>query len=481
MAAPEVRRVDVAVIGAGTAGLNARREAERHGATALLIEAGPYGTTCARVGCMPSKLLIAAAEAAHAVAGAGRFGVTVPGPARIDGRAVLERVRRERDRFVGFVVESTESVPEGLRLRGRARFVSPTVLDVGGHTRVEARAVVVAAGSSPVVPPAFETIRPELLSNDTVFELDQLPESVAVIGSGVIALELGQALQRLGVRVAVFGRSQSVGPLSDPAVAETARAVLGTEMTLRFDSEVSVAHAAPGAVRLRWRTKTDDGGEESFARVLVAAGRRPNLSGIGLEALGLDLDGRGHPRFDPRTMQCGRSPIFLAGDVAGDRTVLHEAADEGRFAGANAATFPSVRAHARRTPLAIVFTSPQMAVVGTRYAELDHEQTEIGCVSYADQGRARVMGENAGMVRVYGRRQCGTLVGAEMFGPRVEHTAHLLAWAVQQRLTVEQALANPFYHPVIEEGIQTALHDLSAQLLVRPPAVARDLECGPGN
>jgi dihydrolipoamide dehydrogenase len=102
-------------------------------------------------------------------------------------------------------------------------------------------------------------------------------------------------------------------------------------------------------------------------------------------------------------------------------------------------------------------------------------------VSYADQGRARVMGENAGLVRVYARRQCGTLVGAEMFGPRVEHTAHLLAWAVQQRLTVEQALASPFYHPVVEEGVQTALRDLSAQLLVRPPAVARDLECGPGN
>src|ERR1700690_687053 len=99
----KTQHVDVAVIGAGTAGLAARREAARLGAAGVLIEGGPYGTTCARVGCMPSKLLIAAAEASHQVAGAGRFGIRVPDGVRVDGRAVLERVRRERDRFVGFV------------------------------------------------------------------------------------------------------------------------------------------------------------------------------------------------------------------------------------------------------------------------------------------------------------------------------------------------------------------------------------------
>ena len=101
----DVKRIDVAVIGSGTAGLAARREAAAAGASVVMIEAGPYGTTCARVGCMPSKLLIAAADVAHEVGGAGRFGVRVPDGVRIDGRAVLERVRRERDRFVGFVVE----------------------------------------------------------------------------------------------------------------------------------------------------------------------------------------------------------------------------------------------------------------------------------------------------------------------------------------------------------------------------------------
>ena len=150
----ETKRVDVAVIGAGTAGLSARREAVRAGRSVLLIEDGPYGTTCARVGCMPSKLLIAAADAAHEARGAGRFGVRVDG-VHIDGAAVLARVRAERDRFVGFVLDGVEEIPAGERLRGRARFVAPTTLQIGDALRVEAGAVVIATGSRPIVPPSL--------------------------------------------------------------------------------------------------------------------------------------------------------------------------------------------------------------------------------------------------------------------------------------------------------------------------------------
>jgi dihydrolipoamide dehydrogenase len=134
----QTRQVDVAIIGAGSAGLNARREVVRRGGRPLLIESGPYGTTCARVGCMPSKLLIAAAEVAHEIGRAELFGLRIADGWRIDGRAVMARVRLERDRFAGFVVRQTESYPEAERLRGHARFVGPTTLQVDNHTRVEA-------------------------------------------------------------------------------------------------------------------------------------------------------------------------------------------------------------------------------------------------------------------------------------------------------------------------------------------------------
>ncbi|MEG1053189.1 MAG: FAD-dependent oxidoreductase, partial [Janthinobacterium sp.] len=129
-------QVDVAVIGGGTAGMTAHRAARMQGKRVLMIESGPYGTTCARVGCMPSKLLIAAAEAAHAVAAAPGFGVH-PGPVRIDGRQVMARVRSERDRFVGFVLDGVNAIPDEEKLRGHARFISPGTLQVDEHTLVE--------------------------------------------------------------------------------------------------------------------------------------------------------------------------------------------------------------------------------------------------------------------------------------------------------------------------------------------------------
>jgi dihydrolipoamide dehydrogenase len=474
----EVRKVDVAVIGAGTAGLNARRQAEKLGASVLMIESGAYGTTCARVGCMPSKLLIAAADAAHQVRGAGRFGVHAD-DLRIDGPAVLERVRRERDRFVGFVVEDTEAIPESQRLRGSARFTGETTLEVGGHSRVEARAVVVASGTTPVVPPPFENLGSRVLVNDDIFEMEDLPASLAVIGTGVIGLELGQALSRLGVRVALFNRSGHLGLFTDPVLRRVSREVFAESFPLHLDAEVLEARETGEGVAIRWRAA--DGAEhaEAFEAVLAAAGRRPNLASLDFERTGLALDAQGLPSWDPSTAQCADAAIFLAGDVSGHRNVLHEASDEGRIAGGNAASFPDVAAHVRREKLAIVFTDPQMAMLGTFYQDLDLERSTIGEISYEDQGRARVMGANRGLVRLYADRPSCRLVGAEMFGPRVEHMAHLLAWSVQQGMTVQEILRMPFYHPVVEEGLRTGLRELAKGLRVVAEARCEDMADAP--
>ena len=179
------RIVDVAVIGAGSAGLSAYRAARKASDSVVLIEGGPYGTTCARVGCMPSKLLIAAAEAAHSVHEASSFGVTA-GSVTVDGRAVMDRVRRERDRFVGFVVEGVEGIPQDDRLRGMASFLDDHRVKVGDDLIVEAKRIVIATGSSPSYPPSFAALGDRLVVNDDIFEWTDLPRSVAVFGPGVI-------------------------------------------------------------------------------------------------------------------------------------------------------------------------------------------------------------------------------------------------------------------------------------------------------
>lgn len=457
-------KVDVAVIGAGTAGLAAYRAAKAQGRTAVVIEGGAYGTTCARVGCMPSKLLIAAAEAAHEARHTAPFGVHVDGAIRIDGREVMDRVRRERDRFVGFVLEGVEAIPAEDRLCGYARFIDNTTLQVDEHSTVQASRVVIATGSSPVIPEPFRVYGDRLIVNDDVFAWETLPASVAVFGPGVIGLELGQALSRLGVRVRVFGRGGSIGPLSDPAVAQVARQVLQADFYLDSDATILESSREGEQAVIRYVGRDGQQVTEHFDYVLAATGRAPNVKGLGLENTSLALDARGVPLFDPQTLQCGSSPVFIAGDANNILPLLHEAADEGKTAGENAASYPAVRAGLRRAPIAVVFSDPQIMLVGKRHAELAADSFVTGEVSFENQGRSRVMLKNQGLLHVYADKSSGQFLGAEMIGPRAENLAHLLAWSVQQQLTIAQMLDMPFYHPVIEEGLRTALRDAAAKL-----------------
>jgi dihydrolipoamide dehydrogenase len=470
-------QVDVAIIGAGTAGMSAYRAAAAHTPRVVVIEGGAYGTTCARVGCMPSKLLIAAADAAHAANHAAAFGVHT-GPLRIDGEAVMQRVRDERDRFVGFVTDAVDGWPPEHKLLGRAEFVDAHTLQVGEHTRVRAARIVIATGSHPSVPtPWREAAGDRLLVSDDVFAWRRLPGSLAVIGTGVIGLELAQALHRLGVRIRVYARDQRLGPLTDPALQALAREAFTRELDIELRAKNLALQREGDTVTVR-----TDAGEQHYDWVLAASGRAPNLRGLGLEHAGLPLDERGVPRFDRRTGQVGDSHVFIAGDADGERELLHEAADDGRIAGDNAGRFPDVRENPRRTPLAVAFTDPQIMLAGRSHRELvaDKASFEAGEVSFDDQGRSRVVLKNQGALRVYAEHGSGRLLGAEMIGPAAEHLGHLISWSIQRGDTVQQMLDSPFYHPVIEEGLRSALRVVQRSLRMGPPPVERCLDCGPG-
>jgi len=203
---------------------------------------------------------------------------------------------------------------------------------------------------------------------------------------------------------------------------------------------------------------------EAFDYALIATGRRPNVDQLDLQNTNVVRNERGIPEFDRHTLQSGDLPIFIAGDANADVPLLHEAADEGRIAGQNAAHYPEVQPGLRRAPLGVVFSDPQIALVGTPYARLPEDGFVTGAVDFGNQGRSRVMLKNKGMLHVYAEKDTGRFLGAEMIGPAAEHIGHLLAWAVQQKLTIAQMLEMPFYHPVIEEGLRTALRDAAAQL-----------------
>lgn len=461
-------QADIVVIGGGTAGMGAFRNARLHSDNVYLIENNVFGTTCARVGCMPSKLLIAAAEARHHALHTDPFGVHLDKDSIVvNGEEVMRRVKSERDRFVGFVVTDVEEWPADKRIMGSAKFIDEHTVQIDDHIQIAAKSFVIATGSRPVILPQWQSLGDRLIINDDVFSWDTLPKRVAVFGPGVIGLELGQALHRLGVKVEIFGLGGIIGGISDPVVSEEAKAVFGEELKLHLDAKTEVKLDADGNVEVHWE---QDGEKGVFVAeyMLAAVGRRPNVDNIGLENINIDKDARGVPVADPLTMQTSIPHIFIAGDASNQLPLLHEAADQGKIAGDNAGRYPNIGSGLRRSTIGVVFTSPQIGFVGLKYAQVAAQyQTDefvIGEVSFKNQGRSRVMLVNKGHMRLYAEKATGRFIGAEIVGPAAEHLAHLLAWAHQMKMTVPQMLDMPFYHPVIEEGLRTALRDADAKL-----------------
>lgn len=459
------RQVDVVIIGAGSGGLNALAQVRAAGRSFVLINGGEAGTTCARIGCMPSKVMIHVAEEYYRRTHFGQFGIDGHDGLSLDTTEAMKYVQELRDGFVqGMVSRSTAELPPDLFIQDYARLLEPTLVEAGGQ-RFRGKAVVIATGSTPIVPAPWREFGDRVITTDEVFELEDLPASIAIIGMGTIGLELGQSLARMGVQVTGFDQDERVGGIGDPEVNRYAIDRMREEFALHLGAAATLAAAADGRLRV-----TAGAHEVVVDKVLSSIGRVPMVAGLGLESLGLPLNARGVPPFDAHTMQVGDWPVFLAGDVTGERQVLHEATDEGKIAGYNAAHVEQTPARfQRKTPFYVNFCDPNIIAVGARYNQLDLERSVVGQVSFATVGRARAMGATRGILRVYADRASGRLLGSEMIAPRGEHLGHLLAWAIEKGLTVGDILRLPFYHPVMEGALKAASSEAYSKVDTKNP------------
>ncbi len=449
-------KTGVIVIGAGSAGLSALRQVQKFTDDYLMIDPGPLGTTCARVGCMPSKVLISVAADFHrrqtfqakGIEGGEGLQCNVPG--------VMKHVRTLRDRFAGGMKKSTLKLAGKSLIRGRASFLSPTEIRVGDRT-YEAERVVIATGARPFVPEAWMPFRDSILTSDDFFEQQDLPRKIGIIGLGAIGLELGQALSRLGLEVSGFDMVKLIGGLTDPEVNEKAVQILGGELPLHLGEAADVAPAGRGLKVTAGKTS------HQVDKIIASMGVVPNTGGLGLENLGVELDERGLPAYNPRTMQIGELPVYIGGDINGCRPILHEALDEGFIAGRNAGQ-GLADCYCRRIPQRMVFSDPSIVAVGSDFKTLAPGSFVTGASDFSNQSRAMVAGGNAGLLKVYADKHSARLVGAEMIVPDGEHIGHLLSLALLQQLTVFDVLQMPFYHPTVEEGLRSALRDAAGKL-----------------
>ena len=255
--------------------------------------------------------------------------------------------------------------------------------------------------------------------------------------------------------------NHSVGGLTDPEIQEYVNAKFSKEMNIHFSAAEPKGLSESGQVKFEV-----DGKEHAVDKILFAVGRITNVDRVKIENAGVQLNEKGIPEVNRNTMSLVEAPhIYLAGDANSDRPILHEAADEGKIAGHNAISKEET-CYKRRVPFNIVFSEPNIASIGQTYKNLMEDQVDFvtGKVSFEGQGRSIVKLKEQGLLHVYVKKSDGKILGAELQAPDGEHLAHLLAWAISLDLTVKEALRLPFYHPVIEEGLRTALRDASSRI-----------------
>jgi dihydrolipoamide dehydrogenase len=451
------KRVKVVIIGAGSAGLSAMRQVRNYTDEFVIIDNSKLGTKCARNGCMPSKALISVSNSFYKRKILSQAGIIAEDKTSVSIPQVLGHVRKLRDGFTDKMIAVTKELAGEKLIRARAKILSPDMV-AADELVFKTDSIIIASGSKPRLPAGWEKLGSRLFTSDNIFEARDLPKRIAVIGMGTIGLELGQALSRLGIEVSLFARN-SFGQISDPAIRNAAIQILGSEMDINLGSDVEF-DCSGDSILIKNADK-----EVTVDAVIAAMGVEPDIGGLGIENLGVDLDSHGRLPFDFKTMQVADLPVYIAGDANGLRPILHEAVDEGSIAGHNAVA-ATPETFCRRVGLSIIFTHPQIIKVGHSMEQIQRRGIPFvtGSEDFADQARAKLDMEARGLMNIYAHSQTGRMLGAELVCPEGEHLAHVLALAINDRKTIYDLLRMPFYHPTLAESLRAAFFDAAGKL-----------------
>ena len=457
---------DLLVIGGGTAGIVGAKTAARLGARVLLVERERTGGDCLWTGCVPSKALLAAAGVAATARGGQRFGVTVE-RVSVDFARVMEHVRAAIAHIAPIdSVEALEAASVSVRA-GSARFTGPDTAEIDG-TPVRFRQALVATGASPAVPPVPGLRDVDFLTSDTVWGLTELPAELVVLGGGSIGCELGQAFARLGSLVSVVEGAARILPREDPrASAEVARALIEDGVEIHVGS--GVARVEPGTDG-SGVLHLENGDTVAFTCLLVAVGRAPRTSDLGLAGAGVEVDGRGFVVVDDVLRTTNRH-IWAAGDLTGHPQFTHTASVHASLAASNAILGVRRKVDLTAVPR-VTFTDPEVAAVGL---ETDRVSQGLRTIDWdhAHVDRAVAEGELGGLTRLVVDKR-GHVLGATVVGPRAGETLGELTLAITRGLTTRDLAGVTHPYPTYNDGPwNAAISDVQRQL--ERPATRRAL------
>lgn len=461
--------VDLLVVGGGKAGKSLAMLRARAGDRVVMVERDKVGGTCINVACIPTKTLISSARVLHEVQGSGAHGVTLPG--RDGGSGALERtridlaaLRARKEAVVGGMVAAHERMfpASGMDfVRGTARFVAPRTVEIalndGGRRRVRGARVLINTGTTPSVPPIEGLADVRYWTSEDLLALPELPDALVVLGGGVIGVEMASLMGLLGVSVTVVHAGEHILDREDDDVAaEVAAGLEALGVTILTGARASRVAAADGRGVV---VTAADGREATGSHLLLALGRTPVTAGLGLEAAGVELTGRGFVRVDEhlRTTAPG---VYAAGDVAGTPQFTHASWNDFRvlrdiLAGGEASTA------GRLIPWA-VFTTPELGHVGLTEAEARRagHEVRVARTPAAAVPRARTLGRAEGFYKVIVDADTDEILGAAVIGAEASEVVTAIQMAMLGGLRWQQVRDAVITHPTMGEGLNIVLDSL---------------------
>ncbi|QYY36115.1 NAD(P)/FAD-dependent oxidoreductase [Ruficoccus sp. ZRK36] len=450
---------DYIVIGGGSAGYAAARTArETRERVAIVDAADTLGGLCILRGCMPSKTLIYSAEILHLAKLADRFGLNIP-----VAKADMPRLhQRKLDTIAEFAEYRQEQLASDrfTLYRSKASFTGARELTIADGTVLTADKFMIATGSSVAWPPVPGLKESEPWTSDDVLELDHLPESVIVLGGGVVACELAQLLHRLGSRVTQIQRSPHILKEHSPEASTVIEEVFrGEGIELITDTQLQQVERTEKGFRVTFEHAGKTIVREA-AHLLNALGRKPATDGLGLDKAGIELRKSGHIVTN-ELQQTTNPDVYAAGDVAGPHEIVHVAILQGELA-ARHATGRTAQPVDYDALVSIVFTDPQIAYVGIPEPDLKERGIDYVSADYPfdDHGKSILMEAKHGFVKIHAEKSTGRVVGAECVGKDASELIHSLAVGVALKATAADLLKTHWYHPTLSEIWTYPLEDV---------------------
>jgi mycothione reductase len=452
-----MKKYDVIVIGSGC-GMNIVEEALAHGLSVALVDKGPLGGTCANLGCIPSKMLIFAADRIAEIQETRKLGIEAE-VRNIDFNLIMERMRK-------FIRENQEHMRQGLSraenlgfYEGEGHFVDDYTIEVNGE-KIKGDKIFIASGSRPLIPPIKGLDSVDFLTNETVLQLKERPESLIIIGGGYIAVEYGHFFAAMGTKVTMLEMADRLVLAEEPEIAEVLRKELGQRMDVYTSVRAEeMKENGRGVTVIATDAKSGVKKEFTAQRILVAVGRRSNTDLLRVENTSVEVDKRGFVKVN-EYLETAKKNIFAVGDSNGQQMFTHVANKEAMLAAHNAIHGGKLKMDYSAAPHA-VYSHPQIASVGmTEEAARKAHKVLVGKAEYSDVAQGEAMMEENGFAKAILEAGTGKILGFHIIGPYAPILIQEVINAMASGGGTDQIETSMHIHPAITELIPALLSSL---------------------